>query len=102
MDIIILQDFILVKRIESLLLNLNRKDYIRFHLILNKTIYNIKNYEICFVNYSKLQSYLEKIEIAQLLCFCECYDHVRQELYKAKKIVQTNFEKIMDQYINIK
>jgi hypothetical protein len=39
------------------------------------------------------------LQIAQLLCFCECYDAVRKELYNARKLIHTNFGKMKDSYM---
>ena len=99
MNLTVIQDYILITRIESLIINLDRENYKKFNFIINKTIYNIKNYEVCYVNYFNLQSYLQKIQLAQLLLCCECYDAVRQELYNARKLISTNFGKMKDSYM---
>jgi len=101
MNIIILSDYILEARIITLIKNLDNRNYSRFNHILVKTIYNIKNYEVCYVNYFNLQAYLRKLEIAQLLCFCECYDAVRVQLNNALRLIKTNFGKMKDCYMMI-
>jgi len=84
----IISDFLLKCRINTLHNSIKNDNMDRFHVVATNTVDTINQRTSSEVHDGNLTAYIKNVEIAQLLCFCECQEAALQHLDLALDVIK--------------
>jgi hypothetical protein len=95
----VISEFILTRRIGTLCNAINNANMDKFHRVADNTVDTINKRARSEVHDDNLAAYIKNVELAQLLCFCDCQDAALKYLALANDVIERDLAVMTPTYV---